>query len=62
MIGTLDIDEKQRWPEWVSTLTHAYNCIPTRVTGFSPYFLMFGRHHKLPIDLEYGITQLDLMS
>ena len=62
MIGTLSSEDKQKWPEWVSTLTHAYNCIPTTVTGYSPYFLMFGRHPRLPIDLEYGVTQPELTS
>ena len=60
MIGTLTIDEKLKWPEWVSILTHAYNCMPTRVTGYSPYFLMFGMHPRLPIDIEYGVTQPNL--
>ena len=60
MIGTLPTDDKLNWPDWVSTLTHAYNCTPTHVTGFSPYFLMFGRHPKLPIDIEYGVTLLNL--
>ena len=27
MIGTLTLEEKQKWPEWISTLTHAYSCI-----------------------------------
>ena len=27
-----------------------------QVTGFTPYFLMFGREPILPIDLEFGIT------
>ena len=60
MIGTLSVDDKLNWPDWVSTLTHAYNCTPTHVTGFSPYFLMFGRHPRLPIDIEYGVTLSEL--
>ena len=47
MIGTLPAEDKLNWPDWVSTLTHAYNCTPTHFTGFSPYFLMFGTHPRL---------------
>ena len=43
MIGTLEPSEKERWQEWVATLAHAYNCTRCESTGFSPYFLMFGR-------------------
>ena len=61
MIGTLDQDHKDKWPDWVSTLTHAYNCTRCELTGFSPYYLMFGQVPRLPVDIEYGITQPQLM-
>ena len=28
----------------------------TKVSGFSPYFLMFGREPRIPVDEEFGIT------
>ena len=56
MIRLLSVEDKLNWPDWVSMLTHAYNCTPTHVTGFSPYFIMFGRHPRLPINIEYGAT------
>ena len=61
MIGTLDQDQKDKCQDWVSTLTHAYNCTRCESTGFSPYQLMFGRVPRLPVDIEYGITQPQLM-
>ena len=61
MIGSLNPNEKRRWQDWVSTLTHAYNCTRCDSTGFSPYYLMFGRVPRLPIDIEYGVTQPELI-
>ena len=29
------------------------------VTGFSPYFLMFGRTPNIPLDIEMGVTLMD---
>ena len=61
MIGTLDPNQKGRWQDYISSLTQAYNSSRCESTGFSPYYLMFGRTPRLPIDIEYGITQPEIM-
>ena len=61
MIGTLEPGDKAKWQQWVPTLTHAYNCTRCESTGFSPYYLMFGCMPRLPIDIEYGVTQPELI-
>jgi transposase InsO family protein len=50
MLRTLENDEKQDWKSHIARLVHAFNCTPHSVTGFSPYFLMFGRQPRLPLD------------
>ena len=59
MLGTLPPHAKKSWSEWVATLTHAYNCTMSQTTGFSPFFLMFGRILKIPIDVEFSVTLSD---
>ena len=61
MLGTLEPGDKAKWQQWVPTLTHAYNCTRCESTGFSLYYLMFGRMPRLPIDIEYGVTQPELI-
>lgn len=51
MLGTLEPNRKKRWSQHIVHLVHAYNCTPNEATGFSPYFLMFGREARLPVDL-----------
>ena len=48
--------QKKRWQDWVPTLAHAYNCTVSSVTGYSPYYLLFGRLPRLPLDIEYDVT------
>ena len=36
-------------------LTYAYNCTRSNATGFSPYYLLYGRHPLLPFDIEFGL-------
>ena len=55
ILGTMPIKAKKEWQEWVSAMTHAYNCTVSKTTGFAPYFLMFGREPKIPIDIELNL-------
>ena len=55
MLGTLPNEVKSEWQEWISSMTHSYNCTICRSTGFSPYFLMFGREPRIPINLEFNL-------
>ena len=59
MLGILPTHAKRNWQEWIATLTHAYNCTASSVTGFSPYFLMFARIPKILLDVEMGVTLID---
>lgn len=55
MLGTLDPAKKPKWSQHISQLVHAYNTTRNDATGYSPYFLMFGREARLPIDLCFGV-------
>ena len=55
MLGTMSEKQKSDWKSHVPTLTHAYNAAMHESTGFSPFFLMFGRHPRLAIDAFLGI-------
>ena len=62
MIGTLPAEAKIRWQEHSPTLVHAYNSSHSNATGFSPFYLMYGRQPMLPIDVQFGVRTPDIIS
>ena len=57
MLGTLSGEEKSDWKSHLGCMTHAYNCTKHASTTYSPYNLMFGRHPRLPIDVQFGLNK-----
>ena len=57
MLGTLTPQQKEDWKSHVPALVHAYNCTKNAATGFSPYYLLFGREPRLPVDVEFGLQK-----
>ena len=58
MLGTLEIDKKKNWKQFLAPLVHAYNCIRHESTGYSPYQLLFGREPRLPVDIAFGLKDM----
>ena len=50
MIGKLEQDKKACWSEHLPEMLAAYNGTRSAVTGYSPYFLLFGRKSRMPVD------------
>ena len=47
--------QKRNGKSGLSAMTHAYNCTVNKTTGFAPYYLMFRREPKIPIDIELNL-------
>lgn len=56
MLGTLDPAKKSKWSQSISQLVHVCNCTKNETTGYSPYYLLFGREARLPVDVQFGTS------
>ena len=59
MIAKMDPNKRAKWPSHLGPILIAYNATRSLITGYSPYFLMFGRQPRLPVDLLFPTVRRD---
>ena len=62
MIGKLDPEKRKKWLAHIGSIVIAYNSTRSLVTGYSPYYLMFGWRPRLPIDLWFPTRRTQMLT
>ena len=48
---------QEKWMQWIGAITFAINSNVSRTTGFTPFYLMFGREPNIPLHTIVGLPQ-----
>ena len=59
MLRTLPESQKHKLKDLLNKVVHASNSSRSDATGFSPFYLLFGRSPRLPVDLMFGLSRED---
>ena len=54
MLAITAKNNPSQWQKFIRPVCMAYNSSIHHSTGFTPFFLMFGREARLPVDLKFG--------
>ena len=57
-----DVPDLTRWREFLPIVEMVINSLPNRSTGYSPFFLVYGYHPVLPIELLEGDESTNVKS
>ena len=59
MIAKMDPEKRAKWPSHLGPILLAYNVTRSLITGYLPYFLMFGHQPRLPVNLLFPTVRWD---
>ena len=62
MLATCTKDHPLDWEHHIQPVCMAYNSSVQSSTGYTPFYLMFGRQALLPVDVMYGPIEQPLQS
>ena len=54
MLKVLCQEHREDWDLYLDYCVSAYNSTPSRATGYSPHYLMFGEEKVMPVNIIYG--------
>lgn len=59
MLKNVPQQQRSNWPDLLQEITYLYNNTTQCSTGYTPYYLMFGRQGKLPADVKLNLPNED---
>ena len=57
-----DVPNLTRWTEFLPTVEMVINSLPNRSTGYSPFYLVYGYHPVLLVELLKGDEKTNVKS